>query len=943
MPSELANTSLLTAFNIGNLSGTVTWNWNSAIDGIDPSQFYRFTLSNNSSFNLSMSGLQANANLDLLNGSGGVMATSANLGTLSESCSRQLAAGTYYIRVTSVGGANTKYSLGLQSTGVGIDPGSSTSSAFDLGSFTTNSSRSWNESVSTSDSSDIYRVNLVQYSNLALSLKNLVANADLQLLDSNGTVLASSSNAGTATESIVQALNAGTYFIRVNTVNSNTPYTLSAATSFINTVPNALAFSLAKTAFNNTETLALSSGQVWDNNGAADLSRVDFRLLRPDNTWLDVSDAYTFTPSSADNRAASFYYSLNLGGFASGNYTLQAIAYDKAGTASNVFSKSFTVLVPNQAPNALQFGLNKTTFTNAETLNVNDGWVVDGNGASDLARVDFRLINSSGTWIDLSDATTFTPQLTNPNRGGFSYSVNLTNYTAGNYTLWAIAYDKAGAASNTMSQSFTVLVPNQAPNTLQFGLSKTTLTNTETLTVNNGSVVDGNGAGDLARVDFRLINPNGTWTDLTDVTSFTRQLANPNWGGFSYSLNLTNYIAGNYTLWAIAYDKAGAMSNSVTQSFTVQLPVNDWFSLNLKDKELIALSRTLASDGQLSRSDMMAIFRNAEDGNVVDANELTDLRTLVSNVSRFYVEDAVRVLANKIVNGDVANQWYTGGSTRRALGNLYAGSNSSQMEDLISKWFLGLDRPTAQAPDNVTTYQYQLASGALFQNGISYQDIKQGAVGDCYFMAGLAEVALRSPSTIQNMFIDNGDNTFTVRFFKGGIADYVTVDRYLPSTAWGTFAYANLGDRLTNAANELWVALAEKAYAQINESGWIGQENINAYQGINGGWDTYVFNQLTGITTKAPTVIDLTAMVTAVQSGKLLGLGSKQDGYVASNIVGNHNYVITGYNATTQKFTLFNPWGVAGGYGSDYSFKDGTLELSWSQITANFFAWTSIA
>ncbi|PZV12673.1 MAG: hypothetical protein DCF22_11955 [Leptolyngbya sp.] len=955
MPSELANTSLATAFNMGNMSGSINWNWNSAIDGIDPNQYYRFSLSNSSSLNLSMSALQANANLDLLNNSGGLIASSANSGILAESLNRQLAAGTYYIRVSSIGGANTSYKLGLQGSGAGVDPGSNISSALDFGSFTTNTSRSWGESVSTSDTLDLYRVNLVQYSNLSLSLNNLSANADLQLLDSAGAVLASSSNTGTASESMIRALNAGTYFVRVNSVNSNTPYTLSTATSFINAAPTSLQFNLNKASFSNTETLTISSGQVWDNNGTTDITRIDFRLLRPDNTWIDVNDALNFTPSGTDNRSAGFNYSLNLSGYGSGNYTLQAIAYDKAGAASNVVSKNFIVQVPNQAPTSLQFGLNKTTFLNTETLSINNGWVFDGNGASTLSRVDFRLMQPNGTWIDISDATSFTTA-PNPNWGAFSYSLNLGSYSAGNYALSAIAYDKSGAISNTVSQNFTIQVPNQAPTSLQFGLNKTTFLNTETLSINNGWVFDGNGASTLSRVDFRLMQPNGTWIDISDATSFTTA-PNPNWGAFSYSLNLSNYAAGNYTLWAVAYDKAGAISNSLSQSFVVQIPViNDWFSLNLKDKELIDLTRNLAKDGQLNRTDMIAIFRNAEDGNVVDASELTDLRTLIINASRFNIDDSVRVLSNKVVNGDVANQWYTGGGSPRALGNLYAGSSGSQMEDLISKWFLGLDRPSAISSDRTTAYQYRLATPAFSVNGITYQDIQQGDVGDCYFLAGLGELALRSPNAIYNaatnsgMFIDNYDGTYTVRFFKNdGVADYVTVDRYLPVNSSGGFAYAN-------ASTELWVALAEKAYAQMNESGWIGQDGTNSFNGtslsstkvlrneagINYGWDSKVFQQLTGRATYYSGTLDFTAMVNAAQSGNLLGVSSKLLDSVASNVVPNHAYVVTGYNPMTQKFTLFNPWGVNGGFYNG-SKRDGILELSWSQLTASFDGWTRTA
>ena len=59
---------------------------------------------------------------------------------------------------------------------------------------------------------------------------------------------------------------------------------------------------------------------------------------------------------------------------------------------------------------------------------------------------------------------------------------------------------------------------------------------------------------------------------------------------------------------------------------------------------------------------------------VIDATELTDLRTIVSNASRFTMQNPVVFLSNSIANGNTANQWWTGGgSTRQTLGNLYAG------------------------------------------------------------------------------------------------------------------------------------------------------------------------------------------------------------------------------------------------------------------------------
>ena len=115
---------------------------------------------------------------------------------------------------------------------------------------------------------------------------------------------------------------------------------------------------------------------------------------------------------------------------------------------------------------------------------------------------------------------------------------------------------------------------------------------------------------------------------------------------------------------------------------------------------------------------------------------------------------------------------------------------------------------------------YSPVSGSLFgANGPSYLDVQQGALGDCWLLASLAEVAARDPSDIRNMFtydgttMENGSvvGLYTVRFFdNAGAPEYVTVDTELPS---GGGYY----DQPVNGV--LWVALAEKAYAEANGAG----------------------------------------------------------------------------------------------------------------------------
>jgi hypothetical protein len=348
----------------------------------------------------------------------------------------------------------------------------------------------------------------------------------------------------------------------------------------------------------------------------------------------------------------------------------------------------------------------------------------------------------------------------------------------------------------------------------------------------------------------------------------------------------------------------------------------NWFDSNIIDAALRSLGKTLFADGKLDRNDMIALLRNAEDGNSVDATEFADLKKIVGNNTLFGTFDYVWKLSSYIVSGNVANAKYQG----QTLGNLVAGSTTAQLEKLIGKWFLGLDRPTAGGT-------YRQFSGTLFVGGATYSDIKQGYLGDCYFMASLGETALKNPSAINNMFVVNGDGTYTVRFYNNGKAEYVTVDSYLPTNGSGQSIYANLGAMYTNTNNELWTALAEKAYVQINEMGWLRSglqgNGQNSYSAIEGGYIFAALGQITGQGTSPFTSTSLstsfTTFVTAYNAGKSIGFASRSSP-ASSSVVGNHAYAVVGYNATNQTVTLFNPWGTS----------YGLVTMTWSQIQGSF-------
>ena len=78
-------------------------------------------------------------------------------------------------------------------------------------------------------------------------------------------------------------------------------------------------------------------------------------------------------------------------------------------------------------------------------------------------------------------------------------------------------------------------------------------------------------------------------------------------------------------------------------------------------------------------------------------------------------------------------------------------------------------------------------------DGYSANDVDQGATGSCYFLSALAGTADKKESIIEDMFTDNGDGTWSVRFITNGQADYVTVDNMMATRSNGTYLYANAG------------------------------------------------------------------------------------------------------------------------------------------------------
>ena len=392
-------------------------------------------------------------------------------------------------------------------------------------------------------------------------------------------------------------------------------------------------------------------------------------------------------------------------------------------------------------------------------------------------------------------------------------------------------------------------------------------------------------------------------------------------------LNTANTVALTATTGAIL-----GTSGSIT------VVMSDWFSQNMPDPGLQTLARTdFERDGSLTFSDMLGLFAQAETEGTVTSAELQSLQAPVttSGAAALNMTSSVQSLTFKVVDGDPANADFQGA----ALGHLQVGSSATQLQDLVTKWFLGADHPTIDLQFLSGTVNYALASGTLFGNGgPSYKDVYQGEEGDCWLLSSFAVTANVNPAIIQGMFTDDGTvqengvavHVWTVRFYDNGVASYLTVDNYLPVQN-GAFTYADYGQSVTSTSNVLWVPLLEKAYAQLCESGWNQRPQTNAYASLCGGYAATALPVITGQQeSTVNTYRSSTSFQNAIASGMFLTLASYADNS-ALGIVGDHDYGILGYRASDQTFTLLNPWGW------NNPSAPGILHLTFAQLQENFY------
>jgi Bacterial pre-peptidase C-terminal domain len=111
--ADFAGNSLNQARNF-NLTETNTI-FTDFVGSVDANDYYQFSINAPKTLNLTLGGLTANADVELLGQTGNIIKNGIKTGTNAESFSANLEAGTYAIRVFRVGDSNTNYNLTVSS------------------------------------------------------------------------------------------------------------------------------------------------------------------------------------------------------------------------------------------------------------------------------------------------------------------------------------------------------------------------------------------------------------------------------------------------------------------------------------------------------------------------------------------------------------------------------------------------------------------------------------------------------------------------------------------------------------------------------------------------------------------------------------------------------------------------------------------------------------
>ena len=267
----------------------------------------------------------------------------------------------------------------------------------------------------------------------------------------------------------------------------------------------------------------------------------------------------------------------------------------------------------------------------------------------------------------------------------------------------------------------------------------------------------------------------------------------------------------------------------------------------------------------------------------------------------------------------------------------FAEDNENQKQDLALPGLRDKHEKAneeAIAAGDEAKYQYEdmgeggnaFVKGEGDEHVVAANDVKQGSLGDCYLIAGMAAVARANPDAIKKLIKDNGNGTYDVTLWYRRRRDRmpqkttVTIDLQLVAKRANLPLYAKGGDKGEDGKTEFWCALLEKALAQKK-----GNYNDISGGNINKGGFHFAGSMefLTGQVESYLKVDDLEDddimlyVACALDDGHPVMSSTrnlKDDADLtksanAKNVYWNHAYAPSAYDLDAMTISLQNPWG----------------------------------
>ena len=433
---------------------------------------------------------------------------------------------------------------------------------------------------------------------------------------------------------------------------------------------------------------------------------------------------------------------------------------------------------------------------------------------------------------------------------------------------------------------------------------------------------------------------------------------------------INNAYVNNQTSFQVCMDQTiigpwlnqGPTQYPITDQTILQNKTTPILGLGLKDSSQGASSITaIVSDTNgflnVSTSQSGANIIRLSNTSLSISGTLSQVNLALNNITDLNSTLGLDIINIQATNGNNITVYGSDQITTLGEPGLTSSTTSTELSELIGKWFLGSDLPSdlflyanwpgGQLPPNYNftplkiSYYDPTRSNPLNPWGVStifgsygtsgftestangvihfapsMNDINQNGIGDCVLLSWLADLAHTNSSVIDNMITDNGNGTYGIKLYELGIPLYITVNNLLSS--------------ISNTGQYAWAGLVEKAIAQLQSEGLTN--TLNSIPVLN-PWDNS-FLQLGFPQNLFATQENSFTYISAIQKPTVADM-------TGATVITSYSYVGSTWVGTVKNSINFSGLNIADNSLSTSAFQNLLINslLQGSDVYAGFLGW----